>query len=108
MHQNLWKPAPTKKKAGQSAYRRTFWPKFFWYPLVTLGILMMLLSLRLGVGHALEGHAWQKVSPAPGFVAYSAADALKWDKPLTTLTNNYDDDADDGGDEGDDCPTTVT
>jgi hypothetical protein len=105
MHQNLWKPAMIKTKRGQSAKRRTFRPKFFRYPVVILGVLMMLLTLRLGVGHALEGHAWQKVSPASGVALGAAAHVPKWDKPLTTLTSDDGDDDDDGGD---DCPTTAT
>jgi hypothetical protein len=103
MHQNLWKPAPIKARGGQSARRRTFWPKFFWYPAVALGVLMMLLALRLGVGHALKGHTWQKISPVSGFTVCAAAHSPKWDRPLTTLTSDNDDDDDD---DGDDNPTT--
>jgi|WetSurMetagenome_2_1015567.scaffolds.fasta_scaffold105271_2 hypothetical protein len=95
-----------KTKGGQGARRRTFWPKFLWYPVVTLGVLMMLLTLRLGAGHALEGPAWQKVSPATGVPVYAAAHSPQGDKPLATLTSDSDDD--DGDDDGDDCPTTVT
>jgi hypothetical protein len=95
-----------QRRGGHGGLRRTCWPKFFWYPLVTLGVLMMLLTLRLGVGHALEGHTWQKVSPSPGFALNSAAHSPKWDKPLLTLTSDSDDD--DGDDDGDDCPTTAT
>jgi hypothetical protein len=104
MHQNLWKPAPMKARGGQRARRLTFWPRFFWYPAVTLGVLMLVLAV--GLSHALEGQGWQKISPASAFAAYSAAHSPKWDKPLTTLTSDNDDDDDD--DNGDDCPTTVT
>jgi len=105
MHQNLWKPAMINKKADQTGPRRTFRPKFFWYTAVALGILMIVLTLRLGVGHALEGHAGQKVSPAAGVAVYAAAPALTWDKTLRTLASESDDD---DGDDGDDCPTTAT
>jgi hypothetical protein len=106
MHQNSWKPAMIKEEGGQAAPRWTFWSKFFWYPAVTLGILMMLLTLRLNVSHALEKRAWQKASPATEVTVYAAAHASKWDRPLTTLTSDDDDGDDD--DNGDDCPTTST
>jgi hypothetical protein len=106
MHQYLRKFAPIKARGGQGGPRRACWPKFFWYPVIALGVLMMVLTLRLGVGHALERHAWQKVSPAAGFAVYAAAHSPKWDKPLLTLTSDSDDD--DGDDDGDDCPTTAT
>jgi hypothetical protein len=94
MHQNLWKPAPIKARRGQAA----FWPKFFRYPVVALGVLMMLLTLRLGVSHALAGHGRQKIGPTPAFAVYSAALYPKWDTPFKTLTSDDDDD-DDGGDD---------
>jgi hypothetical protein len=98
MNQNLWKPAPIRAGGGRWAPCRIFWPKFLWYPALILGALMMVLALRVGASHALEGHGWQKVGPAPGFAAYSADHSPKWDKPLTTLAGDNDDD-DDGGDD---------
>jgi hypothetical protein len=72
------------------------------YPALAMGALMMVMALRVGFGHALEGPAWQKVSPIPVSAVYSPDHPQKWDKPLTTLTGDNDDDDDDG----DDCPTT--
>jgi len=106
MPRNLGKPAPIKAEGDQSARRRSLRPKILWYPVVALGVLMMILALRLGVGHALDGHGWQKVGPTHGFAVYSSAPAPKWDKTLATLTSDSDDD--DGDDDGDDCPTTAT
>ena len=104
MNQNLWKTAPMKVRGGQLSPRRSFWPKFFWYPALILGVVMMVMALRVGFGHALEGRGWQKVGPIPVFSAYLPDHPQKWDKPLTTLTGDNDDDDDDG--EGEDCPTT--
>ena len=98
MPRNLWKPAPIKTGGGQAARRRTFWPKFFWYPALTLGVLMMVLTLRLGVSQAITGPAWQKVSPAPVLAACAMAHSPQWDTPLTTLAGDNDDD-DDGNDD---------
>jgi hypothetical protein len=102
MSQNFWKPALMKVRGGQSAPRRTFWPKFILYPALALGALMMVMALGVGFSHALEGPAWQKIGPTSVFVAFSPDHSQKWNKPLTTLTGDNDDDDDDG----DDCPTT--
>lgn len=103
MHQNLWSPAALKARGGQAAPHRTFWPKFFLYPAVILGALMMVMALRVGLGHALEGRSWQKVNSTLEYPAYSPDHSQKWDKKLSTLAGDNDDD-DDGDD--DDCPTT--
>jgi hypothetical protein len=104
MNQNLWKPAAMKARGGHAMVRRTFWPKFFLYPAVVLGALMMVVALRVGWGHALEGHSWQKPSPTLVYPAFSPDHPQKWNKPLMTLTSDSDDDDDDS--DGDDCPTT--
>jgi hypothetical protein len=102
MNQNLWKSATRKGRRGQP--RLIFLPKFFRYPAVALGVLMMLLALKVGVGHAMGGPAWQKVAPISGFAAYATPHSPKWDKSLTTLTSDNDDDDDD---DGDDCTVTT-
>ncbi len=99
MTRNLRKPAPIKARGGQAAPRQAFWPKFFWYPALILGALIMTMTLKVGVSPALQGHGWQKVSPAYGFAAYAAAHSPRWDKKLTTLTSDGDDDDDGGNDD---------
>jgi|UniRef100_A0A7V6A2N7 hypothetical protein len=71
--------------------------------MITLGVLMMLLVLRLGVSHALGTPAWPKFRSAAGVAGYSAAPSAQWDKSLRTLNSDNDDDDDD--DNGDDGPT---
>jgi hypothetical protein len=92
-----------KGRGGRATPHRTFWPRFILYPALALGAVMMVMALRVGFGHALEGHSCQKISPTLGFAAYSADHSSKWDKPLTMLAEDGDDD--DGGDSDDD-PTS--
>jgi hypothetical protein len=92
MEQKPWKPATMNTKGDRSGRPRTSWPGFILYPAMVLGALITVMAIRVASGLALEGQGWQKVSLNPAVAAYSPDHPQTWDKPLTTLAGDNDDD----------------